>query len=556
MSTLRQEVIDEIERLVQRNLIPKDIEDFVFKSYTRPTDPRNFMIKLRTLIFLLKLYANKTIIDKNEAKNIAKSFLPAGYAWGLGDDANFEDAWEGKITFVDHILKDPELCFKHYLQSHGYTYQRKTQMFYATNLKEKDKLLQEKLRSFVSTMDDYKLWQNETFGKIIFNETLLEAGIRKYMDKINIEAVEKIKEKIKHDKDRVKENKKHFDNYILALYGKEEFQFASLGLYKFLHQVKTKLFYTVERCINHVFIFNYGTQGCGKSFASNMLFEVLEDLYNGNANPLAYINDDRYYRVFFENFVQAFDEGEKLVGADMANFKNAVSNPMTKGRILGTNSFETLPNNSSFIANSNKPVQVSIIDPTGNRRIVALNIAQRYVKGHTIIEDSKVTQEMIDNHEVEKKCWVDRDLLLQVDPIKVWQYVNEDEEKTEWDLPENHAYIVGVQKTYCNIDSVQDFIETCCVISKDDETYTGAQELYNAYKNFCHNSGFKAQNAQNFKLRLNELTKIEQKKSNKGRMWKIGLINPSEIETIEIEEMKNKTKEAVNTPKKEVVIKQ
>jgi energy-coupling factor transporter ATP-binding protein EcfA2 len=161
------------------------------------------------------------------------------------------------------------------------------------------------------------------------------------------------------------------DMMTIACSGENDYspEECSLLIQKFVWQVKRKLFdLTVS---NHVMPVLVGKQGAGKSeFVSALTGPVREVTAT---TDLAAITDTRNIQLF-DNFVGVIDELDKADKANVETLKRVITDTWMSKRPMRENSMVQVKQNMTFIGTSNRDISEAIVDETGNRRFVQINI--------------------------------------------------------------------------------------------------------------------------------------------------------------------------------------
>jgi hypothetical protein len=144
---------------------------------------------------------------------------------------------------------------------------------------------------------------------------------------------------------------------------------CALLIQKCIWQVRRKVFDLPVT--NHVMLVFVGRQGAGKSeFVAALTGPVREVTTN---TDLKAITDDRNIQLF-KNFVGVIDELDKADRANVESLKRVITESWMSRRPMRENSMVNVKQNMTFIGTSNRDVVEAIVDETGNRRFVQINI--------------------------------------------------------------------------------------------------------------------------------------------------------------------------------------
>jgi hypothetical protein len=226
-----------------------------------------------------------------------------------------------------------------------------------------------------------------------------------------------------------------------------------------LWQVKRKLFNLKAK--DHMMIIFRGKQGGGKTEAIKILFSVLEPWFK-NAS-LKELTDDRWKHFFSNTYVAFCDELQYAEFADMDSLKGIISAEKVEARALGTNTYDNIRQNSTFVGASNRPVAELIKDSTGMRRFFELLT-------------------------LDKMDW---NTVNSIDVTKLWQGIDENRE-SPYTRPFK-AEIEVLQNELTASDSEADFLSEFGLIAEDSPTprtyfLTNAQ-LYSSYNEWANRNG-------------------------------------------------------------------
>jgi len=264
-----------------------------------------------------------------------------------------------------------------------------------------------------------------------------------------------------------------------------------LHVYTMAHwiwQVKRKIF---NRPVHHHLmpVFS-GPQGSGKSTALNILTTPLKD-YRLDWNLQA-LGDDRNYHGINRNFVILFDEMMGCNKTDIETLKHFITAERLTARKLYTNQVDTLSQNCSCLGTSNKHLDVLIRDETGMRRFVEIKTLDR----------------------------MDWDLLNGIDPVSLWQEVDEDNE---------HGYLAEVadllkeeQESYRFQDSVENYLRDTAAFEGGRTKQISNENLFADYVDWCRAAEERPLTKQYFGKRLKSLG-FEQKRSAHERTYVLGV---------------------------------
>jgi len=253
------------------------------------------------------------------------------------------------------------------------------------------------------------------------------------------------------------ENRDELKRFLFAVTGKyDEVELAMLA--HLIWQVKRKMF--SKKVFNHTMVIFKGLQGAGKTEAIKMLFNVIRYWFNGAS--LKEITDDRWKFFFKTSFVIFCDELQHAEWASVDALKNIISANEFASRKLGTNIYDVVAQNCTFVGATNKPVGELIKDGTGMRRFFELQTLPK----------------------------MDWDIINTIDYIKIWQGVDENREEPY--IAPFKDKILEKQQELILPDPEDEFIHQFDLLagSKAEKIkFVQNNELYQAYSVFTRQNG-------------------------------------------------------------------
>jgi predicted P-loop ATPase len=192
-----------------------------------------------------------------------------------------------------------------------------------------------------------------------------------------------------------------------------------------------------------------GAQGAGKSTAVRLLLGPV-NMRVDEAADLKMLEDERQLPRLAENLVVFFDEMSKATSTDVDALKNRITAPTVKWRVLGTNTHNVRDQLATFIGASNNFVRDLIHDPSGMRRFYELNCQP-------------------------KLDWV---VLNSIDYAALWLSVDHTRPSP---LDEHLVEVERRQDATRNQDSVEEFVEQCCIRDASGTEWIPGGLVYNEY---------------------------------------------------------------------------
>lgn len=244
------------------------------------------------------------------------------------------------------------------------------------------------------------------------------------------------------------------DKLLVAMTGKVDPVHRAV-LQHFMWQVKRKL--AGLPVTYHMMPIVWGKQKSGKSeTVKKLLAPISGYVYNGLA--FNQIGDDRYYKSFHLNLVIFFDEMRKVDKVDIEALKQIITAPLLTYRILGKNSYATVPQRSTMIGVSNLNPSSLIKDDTGMRRFFYI--------------------ETLDKMNFE--------MLATVDFAGIWRAV--DERRDNPYILDYFNEIDQLQDSWRQRSNIEMFIEECGLV-KDDGAELPFKTVYETFSKFAQDQG-------------------------------------------------------------------
>lgn len=324
---------------------------------------------------------------------------------------------------------------------------------------------------------------------IVQKDDLLKKAFTKYLQKLRTERISELKDKIRFWPAK---DMNQLRIFIHALTGSTNDVDLNVMAH-FVWQSKRKLYgLSVD---DHLMPILVGSQRSGKSTAVKKLTDILDGFVSYLSVPQ--ITDDRYMWALEENYIAVCDEMSGMVKADIEKFKYIVTANVMTGRPLYSNSVDKIPNNSTFIGTSNKPLNEIIKDETGLGRF------------YPITTKSEINWELIN----------------QINYLEIWQSIDESKEKGYLQLIKDQ--IRSVQEDNRNRHSVELFCEQFELVDSSMNKPILKSDLYDIYKQFCISNGHYQIDSNNFAKKLKSLG-IEGKRINR-KTDSIYLINANSL---------------------------
>lgn len=117
---------------------------------------------------------------------------------------------------------------------------------------------------------------------------------------------------------------------------------------------------------HHIMPIFYGAQGAGKSIAILKLMHPLKEVILSMA--MSQLSDERIYESMSQNLIIFFDELQGVARTDMTVLKHKITADFNTYRKLHSHSVVNVPMSCTFIGATNKHLNESINDSTGQRR--------------------------------------------------------------------------------------------------------------------------------------------------------------------------------------------
>lgn len=496
----------------------------------------------RSIIGDIKSKIPRSVFNKTDTRELMKNTLLAGEVWSSYHDADFEDIWAGSFAFSEKYVSTARDAFEDFLRISEAEFDCKTKLFNFKKLHKRSEMFQNKAQPVNLTMNFFNEFLTDLHGdrqKPFQQRNAIESSIETYMAaKLEVEKA-KLMKKIAYDPDPI--NRTHRDMFIEALFGKDRSKVVDWGIEKLLHQIKRKLYFGANNpkypILYHLVPFLYSTQGAGKTLAVSKLMKVIDPFCMSNAGPET-ITHEGFSFMFSENYAILIDEAEKLTGTDIGRFKTIVTATELPARRMRTQIIQNIPNNASWIINSNHRLNKTILDVSGNRRFLELVIQKRKYKKVIINDDGTNTETEVEDFRI------DFDLLFKVDPVKVWQSIDP-ESDIIWDSNDDYVRqeIESFQAPSKAKDSVEIFMDDKLERTNIVSEYSIISDLYNTYKTYAEESGFRAVTKTHFKSRLQEICKDEKVRNSKGTAYPYKIVDNREKEEKDLADMIEADKE-------------
>lgn len=215
-----------------------------------------------------------------------------------------------------------------------------------------------------------------------------------------------------------------------------------------------------------------GKQGGGKSMATRALLKSWTGyVLNIKVNELS---DSRMYESYSKNFIAFADELEGADRTDMNALKNQITTEFNSYRIMYSTNVVTEPMTCSFIGASNRRINEVFFDYTGMRRFYEI-----------------ICQDKLD--------WT---TLNSMNYLELWQSIDESRERGYLTEEVRHL-LEAVQDTYVNKNPVELFLLENAIHAIDDNFVDETlPNLFNAYKDWCANTGNSCGTRDRFKRML------------------------------------------------------
>lgn len=245
--------------------------------------------------------------------------------------------------------------------------------------------------------------------------------------------------------------------FVKAVVGKNSPEDEAV-LAHWMWQVKNKML--GNTVTYHIMPILYGKQGGGKTVA---ITKLIQPLNNFRLNiSLDQMTDDRYFKSMSENFVVVFDEMQGAGRSDIDALKKQVTIDYNDYRPLGTNDVFKVKQACSFIGATNRPVAEQIVDTSGMRRFWQVDCQDK----------------------------LDWDVISSLDYQVMWQGI--DENKTDGYILSQIDSISAKQEEMVAKDDISLFMDELGIVAgKTPTKEVLTSVLYNEYKHFCQNNGFK-----------------------------------------------------------------
>lgn len=126
---------------------------------------------------------------------------------------------------------------------------------------------------------------------------------------------------------------------------------------------------------HHIMPIFYGAQGAGKSWAITKLISPLSDLML--SMDMHQLSDERLYEALSHNLIVFFDELQGIDRTDLNVLKHKITADVNTYRKLHSHSVVNVPMSCSFIGATNRRLNESINDSTGQRRFYEIEVKQK-----------------------------------------------------------------------------------------------------------------------------------------------------------------------------------
>lgn len=258
------------------------------------------------------------------------------------------------------------------------------------------------------------------------------------------------------------------EQYVKALTGSSNPDDIAVVAH-WMWQVKTKMI--IKTPSYHIMPILYGKQGGGKTVAMNKLISPINN-FRLNIS-MDQMTDDRYFKSMSENFVIVFDEMQGADRADIDALKKQVTIEENDYRPLGTNDVFKVRQACSFIGATNRPVAEQIVDTTGMRRFWQLDCQDK----------------------------LDWDTLSNLDYVAMWKGINEN--RVDGYILTQMTSIEAKQDSLVAKDQISSYMEARGIVADKEPTKeVSVQVLYNDYREWATNNGFKPMDNNWFGRRL------------------------------------------------------
>jgi len=304
----------------------------------------------------------------------------------------------------------------------------------------------ERLHRFNSDMDDDERLRG-------FPEMDLTKALEEFLESKRQEALDEIRTAIKYRGEAADELRR----FLVAATGKaDEIELAALA--HLLWQVKRKMFN--KKVKDHQMVIFKGSQGAGKTEAIKILFSPIKAWFKGAS--LKEITDDRWKFLFRNSYVVFCDELQHAEWASVDALKNIISAEEFESRKLGTNIYDNVHQNCTFVGASNRSVGELIRDPTGMRRFFQIETLAR----------------------------MNWDEVNSIDAFKIWQSI--DETKNDPYIAPFKSQIHALQSDLILPDPEDDFVNHFQLLENVSDArskFVTNGEMYMAYSLYVRRNG-------------------------------------------------------------------
>ncbi len=200
--------------------------------------------------------------------------------------------------------------------------------------------------------------------------------------------------------------------------------------------------------------------GSGKSESLKYLLKHI-NAYRLNV-ALTQIVDARIAKSMSENFVCVLDEMAGAARTDLESLKKKITEDYTDARVLGTHQVIKLKQACCFIGTSNKPVSEMVFD-TGMRRFYQVNCP-------------------------EKLNWAE---LARINYLELWKGIDDSRENGY--ILDRMEEIKLEQAAMATEEEIDTFLKALNI--KPGTTEVKTQDLFDMYRNWCIDNGFKPYNS-------------------------------------------------------------
>lgn len=327
-----------------------------------------------------------------------------------------------------------------------------------------------------------------------YNEAA-EKEIRGFPEKDLTKALDELQEEKRQDAlDEVRtqigytgEDDVEIQRFVTAMTGRaDEVELAVVK--HLLWQIKRKMF--GKKVSEHMMVIFRGRQGAGKTEAVRALFMPIKSWFK-NAS-LREVTDDRWRHFLKDAYVIFCDELQHAEYASVDALKNILSAEALDSRRLGTNNYDNLVQNATFLGASNKPLPELIRDPTGMRRFFEITT-------------------------LDKMDW---ETINSVDPLRIWRSV--DEHRNEPYIALFKDRIREAQSELIVSDPEEEFLQEFGLLypqpPTDTSVFISSSAFYSVYESYCKRNGERQKTHGNFskKVRARGLDRLASRNGHGG----------------------------------------